>query len=643
MCGIAGWYRRDGRPVAASTILAQCDVLMHRGPDDGGVVTDGDFGFGMRRLSILDIGGGHQPMESADGRFAIVFNGEIYNHLEVREQLIEMGAHFATHSDTETILASFAQWGNAAWARLEGMFAVAIWDRRERALTLARDPLGIKPLYFSRQAGGLAFASEMKALRSLPSLRFDIDDRAVHDFFRFGHVRRPRSIYRQVTSLEPGHFLTLAANGDVTTGCYWQPRFRTVESLSDDEWVEQMRSMLQSVTARHMQSDVPVAALLSGGIDSSAILAAMARSTDIPITAFTIGHPGNRIDESDTAGRIARHLGCEHVVAPLSMSESIDALPRILACFDEPFADMAAIPTWFASRLAAGSVKVILCGEGGDELFAGYKRHRNARVIEQLRPLLGSGSRLAAAAESLPLTPSKRLNVLRQHARRFGEFARLPDGYQQFFAATEISGRALRREVYAADFWNEHEGEQSYAKLEEEYFPLGSAPRSSSLDEFLFADLTLNMPSAMLPRLDRASMAHSVEARVPFLSHRMVDWALTVPMTMKLRGSTGKYILRKAIEPWLPSDIVQRPKQGFQIPMADWLRGRFGEFARDCWNSGGASDAGYLDRRAVDRLFDEHQAGVADHSRMLYAITAFGLWWKDTQYAASPALAAHAG
>lgn len=642
MCGIAGWYRGGGRPVARAAVKAMCDAIAHRGPDDSGILTDGDFGFGMRRLSILDIAGGHQPMETPDGRFAIVFNGEIFNHLEVREPLIAAGYPFATHSDTETILAAFSHWGNDAWPRLEGMFTVAIWDRRRRSLTLARDPLGIKPLYISEQNGGLSFASELKALRVLPDHRFDVDQRAVHDFFSFGHVRRPRSIFNQVATLDPGHFLTFEADGASAVGAYWRPRFHPGETLSVDQWNEQMRSMLSRTTARHMQSDVPVAAFLSGGIDSSAILAAMTQATSQRITAFTIGHPGAKIDETEAARLIAKHLGCDHIVAPLEMDQAIEMLPQIVGGYDEPFADMAAIPTWFASKLAAQQVKVVLCGEGGDELFAGYKRHRNARAIERLRPLIGAASPLSALIESLPVSRSRRLNALRQHARRFAEFIRLPDGYQQFFAATQISSRALRRQIYSPAFWHHHEGEDSYARLEQEYFPAGAVPRASALEQFLFADLTLNMPSAMLTRLDRASMAHSLEARVPFLSHKMVDWALTVPDELKLRGRTGKWILRRAIAPWLPAEILTRPKQGFQIPMADWLRGRFGDFARETWRSSGAAEAGYLDGGAVERLFAEHRQGAADHSRMLYAVTAFGIWWRDAQAASSATSAIHA-
>jgi asparagine synthase (glutamine-hydrolysing) len=627
MCGIAGWYRRGGRPVPKRVVSAQTESLFHRGPDEGGVFTDGDIGAGMRRLSIIDVAGGHQPMTSPDGRFTIVYNGEVYNHRDVRRELPDYP--FRTHCDTETILAAFALWGNAAWARFEGMFAVAIWDREQRALTLARDPLGIKPLYLSEQAGGLAFASELKALLMVPGHSFVRDDRAVHDFFSFGHVRRPRSIYREVRTLDPGNHLTIGPDGRAAIGCYWRPQFRSVAAMPIEQWSEQMRTMLLDTTARHMLSDVPVAAFLSGGIDSSAVLAAMVRTTDQPITAFTVGHPGAAIDESDAAASIARHLGCKHVVTPLKIDDAADMLPRLQRCYDEPFADMAAIPTWFVSQLASRKVKVVLCGEGGDELFAGYKRHRNARLVERNRRLIGALSPAIRALDALPVTRSARANLLRQHAQRFAEFVRLPDGYQQFFAATEISRRAQRQDLLEPAFAERFEGEHWLRDLEQEYFPAGGTPKLSALEQFLYADLTVNLPSQMLTRLDRASMAHSVEARVPFLSHKMVEWALTVPTDLKLRGNTGKFILRNAVKPWLPREILDRPKQGFQIPMRAWLRGAFGDFARAAWNDSGAAQLGYLRPAAVERLFEEHRRGAADHSRILYAVTVFALWWMD--------------
>lgn len=628
MCGIAGWYRRNGRPVAQPVIEAQCDAIRHRGPDDVGTFVDGDFGFGMRRLSIVDIAGGHQPMSSADGRFAIVFNGEIYNHLEVRQEIGDRYP-FATHCDTETILAAFTLWGNDAWRRLEGMFAVAVWDRHKRILTLCRDPLGIKPLYISEQNGGIAFGSELKAIQLLPAHDFSIDDGAVASYLTFGHVRRPRSIFQQTRTLDPGCYLEIGPKGESATNRYWRPEFRDHELQSDSEWVEQMRSMFQSTCRRHLMADVPVAAFLSGGIDSSAVLAAMVASNRSPTQAFTISHPGHSIDESAAAALIARHLGCEHIVAPLTQEDAIAALPAIAECYDEPFADMAAIPTWFVSKLAAERVKVVLCGEGGDELFCGYKRHRNADLIMKHRRLVALMRPIAQLAGSLPATRSSKFNRLKQYAERMGEFAAASDGYAQFFLATQISSTAVRDRISSRELDSLY---QTPLELEKAYFGDARTGAKSALDDFVYADLTLNLPSDMLTRLDRASMAHSLEARVPFLSHKMVEWALAVPNSLKLRRGVGKYILRKAAEPWLPAEILRLPKQGFQIPMASWLRkGPFGDFAFDLWESSGAESAGYLEANEVRNLFSEHRSGASDHSRILYAIVMFLLWRKSFQ------------
>jgi asparagine synthase (glutamine-hydrolysing) len=633
MCGIAGWYRRNGTPVADAAITAQCDTIRHRGPDDSGVLTDADFGFGMRRLSIVDVPGGHQPMTTPDGRLSIVLNGEIYNHLKLRPRLTAAGYVFASHSDTETALAAFSIWGHEAWAELEGMFAIGVWDRRTRELTLARDPLGIKPLYLTEQMDGIAFASELKALLVLPGHRFDVDDRAVHDFFSFGHVRRPRSIYRQVESLDPGHYLVVGPKGRRPPQAYWRPTFTAAPQRSEGEWVEQMREMLQQTVKDHMMSDVPVGSFLSGGVDSSAVTAAMAMAmaSGQPVKAFTIGYPGARIDETAAARNTARHLGCEHIVQTIDLQEAAQVLPTVQLCYDEPFADMAAVPNWYLSKIAAEHVKVVLCGEGGDELLAGYKRHRNARQIERMRPLIDSIGPLATALDRWPKASSTRLNYLRQHAQRFAEFIRLPDGYSQFFAATQISSSRLRRRLYSPAFARAQEDPRSYAELQREYFPGPLPGGGSALEQFLFADLSLNLPSAMLTRLDRASMAHSLEARVPFLSHKFVEFALSAPLDMKLRGDVGKYILREAVRPWIPAATLKRPKQGFQMPLAAWFRGGLGDFARQAWNDSGAAEAGYLDRRAVEALFQEHRRGDADHGRMLYAITMFSCWWENSR------------
>ena len=617
MCGIAGWYRRGGRPVPQTALAEQGADIFHRGPDEGGLLAEGDFGFVMRRLSIQDVAHGHQPMESRDGRFALVFNGEIYNHLELRPALEATGWRFETHCDTETVLAALVTWGHDAWPKLEGMYTAALWDRRERRLTLGRDPLGIKPLYISEQKDGLSFASELKAITLLPDHRFDIDGRSVHDFFSYGHVRRPRSIYRQARQLEPGHWLELGPEGEARTGCFWRPRLRVEQGVSETEWVERMQEMLLTTVRRHMLSDVPVASFLSGGVDSSAVTAAMVRVSDRPIKAFTIGYPGARIDETEAAAEVARHLRVEHVVRPVELAEAAEILPTVQGCYDEPFAPDAAIPTWYLSKLAAEEVKVVLCGEGGDELFAGYNRHRNARNVQRWRPLLRALGPLAG--------------LVHPHGARAAEYAQLPDGYQQFFAGTQLSTAALRRRLYTPHFLAQQEGPHDLAAQEREYAPLFDPAAKDPLDQFLLADLTVSLPSAMLPRLDRASMAHSLEARVPFLSHLMVDWSLTLPLDMKLHGSTGKYVLRRAVADWLPPSVMQRRKQGFQMPLGDWFKGGLGDFAESAWNDSGAAEAGYLKPDAVARLLAEHRAGRADHGRMLYAIAMFSCWWADRE------------
>jgi asparagine synthase (glutamine-hydrolysing) len=629
MCGIAGWYRRGGRPVENEVVVRQCDRIVHRGPDDAGYFTDGDFGFGMRRLSIIDLAGGHQPIFSADGRHAIVFNGEIYNHLDLRRELEAAGYAFQTdHSDTETVLASWLHWGDDAWLKLEGMYAVAIWDRKERQLVLARDPLGIKPLYITEQHGGLAFASEIRALRVLPNHQFDLDERGVHDFFMFGHVQRPRSIYRQVKSLEPGHVLRLGPTGEAEVREFWRPRFNVRHDLSEAQWIEETRARVQATVERHMLADVTVGAFLSGGVDSSAIAAAMTRVASAPVKAFTVGFPGTSTDETASARRIAELLGAEHIVLPLEPAHAGDLLPAVQAAFDEPCAATAAVPIWHLSRLAAQHVKVVLCGEGSDEIFAGYKRQRTALRAARMRPFLAALGPVTAAVELVP-GRSAESNYRWQKLRRRRRSALLENNYQRFFESTQISQPEVRERLYQPDFYSRQDGEDRFVRLEREYFDFPGARSLHPLDQFMLADIAVHMPGSLLNRLDRGSMAHSLEARVPFLSHHFVDWSLTMPREMKLRGKIGKFALRKAVEPWVPTAALDTRKLGFQLPFRDWFRGEFSDFAREAWNDSGAAASGYLQPKAVEQLFDEHRAGRADHGRILYAIAMFSCWWQQ--------------
>jgi asparagine synthase (glutamine-hydrolysing) len=605
-----------------------CDAIVTRGPDDCGYFVDDDFGFGMRRLSIIDLHGGHQPMFTPDGRYAIVFNGEIYNHLDLRRDLEHSGIQFRTHSDTETLLSAYTQWGDDAWPRFEGMFAVAIWDRKSRQLTLARDPLGIKPLYLTRQRGGIAFASEIRALRVLPGHDWDVDDRAVHDFFSFGHVQPTRSIYQQAYSLEPGHVLHVDAKS-VRQQAYWKPRFALNTALSEDEWIEETRTKVLHTVRRHMLADVPVGAFLSGGLDSSAILAAMRRASDAPLRSFTLGFPGTSVDETAEAAKIARHVGAEHLVLPLEPAAAGDLLPTVQSSFDEPCAATAAIPIWHLSRFAAEHVKVVLCGEGADEIFGGYKRQRTAALAARFKPLFNALGPHARVIDNLQLGGSSQWNYLVQNARRFRDSALLGSSFQRFFAATQISTPDVRRRLYEPSFLARYDGPGAFERLEQEHFDSDDAHRLDPLEQFMLADLTVHMPGSLLNRLDRGSMAHSLEARVPFLSHNFVDWSLTMPMRMKRRGGTGKYVLRKAVETWLPGGILSKRKRGFQIPFAEWFRGDFSRFAREAWNDSGAQLSGYLRPDAVEQLFKEHDANLANHGRTLYAIAMFSCWWQQ--------------
>jgi asparagine synthase (glutamine-hydrolysing) len=626
MCGIAGWYRRGTRPVERAVIARQCDRLIHRGPDDAGHLVDGDFGFGMRRLSIIDVEGGHQPILSPDGRFAIICNGEIVNHLELRRELGPDSYQFRTRSDAETLLAAFIRWGEDAWLRAEGMYAAAIWDRATRTLRLIRDPLGIKPLFVSEQNGGLGFASEIPALREIPGCEFDIDEKGVHDFFCFGHVLGPRSIFRQVLAVPPGHVLTIGAIGESHLRQYWRPEIRPRHDRSEPEWIEEARARVLGTVERHSLADVPVGAFLSGGIDSGATAAAMTQLRGPGQMVFTAGFPGSTIDETAAAHRVAEHLGCRHILLPIERETAAEVLPAVQAAFDEPSAANSAIPLWYLSRAAAQHVKVVLCGEGGDELFLGYNRLRWAERMRRWAPLV-------KAVGGFPLLDrvdggsSTKLNYLLQHARRFRDGALLTNGVERFFAAVTITPAAVRNRIYSPDFMAAKECDLS--SLARNSFPGQEHPGLSAVDQFMLADLAVHMPASLLQRLDRASMAHSLEARVPFLSHQFVDWALTIPNNLKLRGNTGKYLLREAVRPWLPAATAKGRKLGFQMPLADWFVGGFSNFAYEAWTSSGAADAGFLDANAVCSLFDEHRRGQANHGRTLYAIAMFSCWWND--------------
>jgi len=605
-------------------VRAQCAAIVHRGPDDEGVFADGDFAFGMRRLSIVDLAGGHQPFFSPDGRLALVFNGEIYNFRALRAELAAAGRVFHSQGDTEVVLAGYERWGDGVWARLDGMFAVAVWDRAARRLTLARDPIGIKPLYYTDQRAGFAFASELKALTDLPGFAFTTDERALLDYFRFGHVRGPRSIHAEVATLPPGHLLRVGASGEPTIEPYWQPRYAPAAPLPEREWVERFRATWLDTVAAQMVADVEVGAFLSGGIDSSAVVAAMTRVGDRPVRTFTIGFPDPRYDESPHAEAVAQALGTRHTTRQLDLDQAQDLLPQVAACYDEPFADPSMLPTWYVSKLAAEEVKVALSGDGGDELFFGYKRHATEDRVGRLPAVVRHAAR---AVHAIPTLPSRRANEAVQRWTKTAASAGLPSGIARFFAKTQITAAPLRDRVFQPDFLARAGGGRGeIGRLAAEYFPDARGLSRSSLEQFALADLQLNLPGAMLTKVDRASMAHSLEVRVPMLGQPIVDLALSMPQSMKLAGKTGKHVVREAVGPWLPPGIFDRRKQGFQMPLSAWFAGDFGAYAEGLWRTGRARADGFWQVAEVDRLFADHRAGKRDHSRFLYALAVYCLW-----------------
>ena len=627
MCGISGWYRRAGLPVDRAALEAQCATLVHRGPDDQGLFTDGDFGFGMRRLSIIDVAGGHQPMTSEDGRYTLIYNGEMFNFPALRRELESLGHRFRTRSDTEAILRGFVQWGDQVWPRLEAMFAIALWDRGTRTLRLARDPLGIKPLHYTLQAGGLAFASELKALVPVPGLAFTPRPASIDAFFAFGHTLAPWTIYDEVLKLPPAHLLTLGPEGPPRVERFWRFAYRPAPAASEAEWIERFRATFTATVERHLIADVPLGAFLSGGVDSSAVVAAMCRARSEPVRTFTIGFGDARYDESPHAARVASHLGCRHTERRVELEDAARLLPSLARCYDEPFADPSAIPTWYVSKLAREQVTVALSGDGGDELFAGYERHLNERLVERFARWPRALRSLTGAVRALPPLPAARWNYLRQRLLKVRADALLPDTFQRFFSKYQLAPRAVRARLYRPEFLARLAPGDELARLAAEYFPQPAS--SDPVENLLYADTVVRLPDDMLTKVDRASMAHSLEVRVPFLAHTFVDWAATVPVDLKLRGLSGKHLVRRAIADWLPPGALDRPKQGFAIPLSGWVRGDLGRYAESAWRDSGAESAGVLDPRAVAGLFAEHRAGRADRAPMLYALAMFALWWGE--------------
>ncbi len=630
MCGIAGILSLAGRPVTAPEIHAMCDTLVHRGPDDEGVHVGPGIGLGMRRLSIIDLQTGRQPVRNEDGTVSVVLNGEIYNFPELRRELTARGHRFTTATDTEVIVHLYEDLGPACVDRLRGMFAFAVWDDRRQRLLLARDRLGIKPLYYAEIGGRLLFASELKAILALPEVPRVLDPEALAHLLVFLTTPEARGFVAGVRKLPPGHRLEAEPGGKLRVERYWELAFQPDRRLTEAELVERLRELIEDSVRCHRLSDVPLGAFLSGGLDSSAVVATLARMSSAPVKTFSIGFADPAYDETAHARRVADRFRTEHHELRVE-PDALDLVEDLAWHLDEPFGDSSAIPTYMVSRLAARHVTVVLSGDGGDELFAGYDkyrvegRERRMRVPAPARHLLG---RLGAV---MPMGMRGR-NAARHFA--LTGHARIVDA-AAFFRRDDLAALLGPAVLDGHDPWAERVEALSRAA--------GNSDGGDWLSTLQSADLSGYLPLDILTKVDRMSMAHSIEARVPLLDHPLVEFAATIPPELQLRGETGKYLFKRAMEGILPAETVHRAKRGFAVPLARWFRGRLAGAVRDLLLSRRARERGLLAPAAVERLLTLHARG-RDLDLQLWTLMSLELWCRlfldgDGRAAPRPAIA----
>lgn len=617
MCGIAGIFHAETpKPVDPARVERMTDALAHRGPDGSGVWTDHGVGLGHRRLSIIDLAGSPQPMHSADRRAVIVFNGEIYNFRELRRELEQAGFAFRTSGDTEVILAAWAKWGVDCLARLDGMFAFAIFDLERRALFLARDRFGVKPLFLAHLSdGSIAFASELKGLLAHPLLRRRVNPQAIEAYMAWGYVPDSHAILAGVEKLPAGHFW-LMEQGRAPGGPqrWWDIDFSARERGSEADLSAQLVHLLREGVRSRMVADVPLGAFLSGGVDSSGVVALMAEASASPVQTCSIGFDVAAYDETSYAQVVAARFGADHrerIVA----TDDFAAIDSLAAMFDEPFADASALPTWRVCQLARERVTVALSGDGADEAFAGYRRQVFHHHEERARSVLPAGLR-APLFGSLGRAWPKADWAPRPFRAKATLLALAESGEEGYARGLSVTLPEARRALYSESFAASLEG----FRAEDELIALmRGAPGRCGLDRAQYADLMFWMPGDILTKVDRTSMAVSLEAREPLLDHRLVEFAARLPEKMRVRGGTGKYLLKKSLERYLPRDILYRPKQGFVTPIAEWLRGPLADTARGI-AMGSLAQTGFFDAKAIAALAEAHVAARADHSRTLWQL-----------------------
>jgi asparagine synthase (glutamine-hydrolysing) len=631
MCGITGIFDTRGRRAIDTAVLARMNETQHhRGPDETGTHIESGVGLGHKRLAIIDLATGQQPLFNEDGSVAVVFNGEIYNFQELIPELAALGHRFHTRSDTEVIVHAWEAWGPACVERFRGMFAFALWDRNRETLFLARDRLGVKPLYYALLPDGqLLFGSELKSLLAHGGLAREIDPYAVEEYFALGYVPEPRTIFKGAQKLPPAHTLTVTRGAPVPQPVeYWDVAFTLDNRLTDDEACAQLQQRLRESVKLRLISEVPLGAFLSGGVDSSAVVATMAGLSDSPVNTCSIAFADPAFDESRYAKMVAERYRTRHFVDRVE-SDDFDLIDTLARLYDEPYADSSAIPTYRVCQLARGHVTVALSGDGGDENFGGYRRYRLHLMEERMRrslplalrrPVFGLLGRAYPKADWAPRV-FRAKTTLQSLAR---------DSVEAYFHSVSILRDDQRRQLYSNSFRAQLGG---YNAVEVFRRHARRANCDDPLALVQYLDLKTYLVGDINTKVDRASMAHSLEVREPLMDHPLVEWLASLPSSLKVRGQEGKWLLKKAQEPHLPDEVLYRPKMGFAVPLARWFRGPLRGRVREAVLGGTLADTGYFNTAVLQRLLDQHDTGMRDHSAALWTVLMFDAFLRNVMRA----------
>lgn len=623
MCGITGFVNSNREAVDRSVLEAMNRAIFHRGPDEDGFYVKEHVGLAMRRLAIIDLASGQQPMYSEDRTKAIVFNGEIYNYQELREKLDHLGHKFYTKSDTEVIVHLYDEYGVEGLQHLRGMFAIAIWDERDKSLFLARDRVGKKPILYSHQANGdLIFGSEFAAVLKHPAVSRAVDLEAIDNYMSYLCVPAPMTAFKQIRKLEPGHWM-LWKDGEIKTQRYWQPDFSKKIKITEEEAIVETTRILRESTKLRMISEVPLGAFLSGGVDSSAVVALMAQESEQPVKTFSIGFEEQDFSELKYAKRVAEHVGAEYnefIVRP----NALDVIPTLVDHYGEPYADSSAIPTYYVAKETRKHVTVALNGDGGDESFAGYERYAAMRIAEAYSriPAVLRKVFVEAPVSLLPTSELKRSRF--RDAKRFLRAANLPRT-ERYFRWVTTFNRDTKRELYTSDFASSVAGQDPLSLLDGWF---AKANGTGTLDATLLTDQMTYLPNDLLVKVDIATMANSLEARSPFLDHNLIEFAAILPENLKMRGVGTKSLLKMVAARLVPKEVIYRRKMGFGVPIGKWFRGEMKDFVRGVLLSERSLKRGIVKPEILERYVNEHIAGERDHSFQLWTFLMLELWFQ---------------